>query len=104
MFDNIDPFSVALGIGIGLLLANLLVSFVQPKAVLVNPSIDKDNPKVSTSCTVKDIEDLIDKNPKKKVSYCRCWRSEKFPYCDGAHRKYNEQCGDNIGPLTIRKE
>lgn len=105
MFDDlsIDPVSIAIGIGIGFLLANLMMSLVQPKAVLVNPAIEKDNPKVSTSCTVKDIEDLVNNSKKGKVSYCRCWRSTKFPYCDGAHREYNERCGDNTGPLTITK-
>jgi CDGSH-type Zn-finger protein len=31
------------------------------------------------------VEDL----PKKAV-FCRCWKSKKFPYCDGAHAKHNQ--------------
>jgi CDGSH-type Zn-finger protein len=31
------------------------------------------------------VEDL----PKKAV-FCRCWKSKKFPYCDGAHVKHNQ--------------
>ncbi len=30
---------------------------------------------------------------------CRCWQSEKFPYCDGSHRKIN--AGDNVGPIGV---
>jgi CDGSH-type Zn-finger protein len=39
-----------------------------------------------------------------KAVYCRCWKSAKFPYCDGAHNKYNKETGDNLGPLIISKE
>lgn len=61
----------------------------------VNPSIKKDNPKV---VDLVDIEEL----DKAKVSYCRCWRSSKFPLCDGTHNKFNEQTGDNVGPLVVK--
>lgn len=37
------------------------------------------------------------------VAYCRCWRSGTFPLCDGAHMKHNESCGDNVGPLLVKK-
>ncbi|CAB9501576.1 CDGSH iron-sulfur domain-containing protein [Seminavis robusta] len=100
----VDPISIAIGIGIGLLLSFLLVPKPKPVIIPVNPSIEKENPKVGLRCTVKDIEDLIEASPKGKVSYCRCWRSEKFPYCDGAHRDYNAECKDNTGPLTIVKQ
>ncbi|KAM9327304.1 CDGSH iron-sulfur domain-containing protein 1 [Gastrophryne carolinensis] len=62
----------------------------------VNPAIQKDNPKVVHAF---DMEDLGD-----KAVYCRCWRSKKFPYCDGSHTKYNEETGDNVGPLIIKKK
>jgi len=61
----------------------------------VNLNIKKDDPKVVDTV---DIEDLGDK----KV-FCRCWRSKKFPYCDGAHNAHNEETGDNVGPLIIKK-
>lgn len=38
---------------------------------------------------------------KPKVCYCRCWKSKKFPYCDGSHREYNAETGDNLGPMVI---
>jgi len=44
-------------------------------------------------------------SPGQQVAFCRCWRSEKFPYCDGAHRRLNE-AGDQVGPVivTVEKE
>ncbi|XP_063819787.1 CDGSH iron-sulfur domain-containing protein 1 [Pseudophryne corroboree] len=63
---------------------------------MVNPEIQKDNPKVVHAF---DMEDLGD-----KAVYCRCWRSKKFPFCDGAHTKHNEETGDNVGPLIIKKK
>ncbi|KAM9477863.1 CDGSH iron-sulfur domain-containing protein 1 [Clarias gariepinus] len=66
---------------------------VKPK---VNLDLQKDNPKVVHAF---DIEDLGD-----KAVYCRCWRSKKFPYCDGAHAKHNQETGDNVGPLVIKRK
>ncbi|KAL7877732.1 hypothetical protein SRHO_G00043750 [Serrasalmus rhombeus] len=62
----------------------------------VNLDFQKDNPKVVHAF---DIEDLGD-----KAVYCRCWRSKKFPYCDGAHTKHNQETGDNVGPLIIKRK
>ncbi|XP_053207233.1 CDGSH iron-sulfur domain-containing protein 1-like [Panonychus citri] len=62
----------------------------------INHSIQKDNAKVVHSF---DIEDLG-----KNEVFCRCWKSKKFPYCDGAHNAHNAKCGDNIGPLIITRK
>ncbi|KAG9341802.1 hypothetical protein JZ751_018524 [Albula glossodonta] len=62
----------------------------------VNLEVQKDNPKVVHAF---DIEDLGD-----KAVYCRCWRSKKFPLCDGAHTKHNQETGDNVGPLIIKRK
>ncbi|XP_038651601.1 CDGSH iron-sulfur domain-containing protein 1-like isoform X2 [Scyliorhinus canicula] len=61
----------------------------------VNKVINKDVAQVVDSF---DIEDLGD-----KTAFCRCWRSDKFPYCDGAHVKHNLETGDNVGPLILTK-
>ncbi len=37
----------------------------------------------------------------KNVAFCRCWQSDKFPYCDGAHRKLNAETGDALGPVIV---
>lgn len=36
-----------------------------------------------------------------KGVYCRCWKSETFPLCDGAHVAHNKENGDNVGPLIL---
>lgn len=63
---------------------------------MINPDIKKDCDKVVDFVCCPDIED--------KLVMCRCWRSAKFPYCDGAHVKHNEATGDNVGPLIIKKD
>uniref|UniRef100_A0A8C6K896 Zgc:110843 n=4 Tax=Nothobranchius TaxID=28779 RepID=A0A8C6K896_NOTFU len=62
----------------------------------VNVCVCKDSPKVVHSFDMEDIGT--------KAVYCRCWKSKKFPYCDGAHTKHNEETGDNVGPLIIKKK
>jgi CDGSH-type Zn-finger protein len=37
----------------------------------------------------------------KRIAFCRCWQSEKFPYCDGSHNKVNSEKGDNVGPVKV---
>jgi len=36
-----------------------------------------------------------------RVSFCRCWQSATFPYCDGAHKKLNAETGDVLGPVVV---
>eukprot|EP00794_Sanderia_malayensis_P012957 gene12957-14287_t len=62
----------------------------------INKSVEKDKAKVAHSF---DIEDLGD-----KVAFCRCWKSRKFPYCDGSHNVHNKLTGDNVGPVCIGKK
>jgi len=60
-----------------------------------NDLVKMDCPKVVDTV---DIEDITD-----KAVYCRCWKSKKFPYCDGSHAKHNKETGDNVGPLIVKK-
>ncbi|CAB3377446.1 Hypothetical predicted protein [Cloeon dipterum] len=60
----------------------------------VNPNIKKDVAKVVDSV---DIEDITE-----KAAFCRCWRSKKFPYCDGSHGPMNKELGDNVGPIIVK--
>ncbi|XP_037531362.1 CDGSH iron-sulfur domain-containing protein 1 [Nematolebias whitei] len=62
----------------------------------VNTCVSKDSPKVVHSFDMEDIGT--------KAVYCRCWKSKKFPFCDGAHTKHNEDTGDNVGPLIVKKK
>ncbi|XP_054166713.1 CDGSH iron-sulfur domain-containing protein 2 homolog [Oppia nitens] len=62
----------------------------------VNPTIRKEADKVVDSFDIEDLD--------KKAVFCRCWRSKKFPYCDGAHNGHNQTTGDNVGPLIIQKK
>merc|ERR1712080_31322 len=55
----------------------------------VNETVKMDCAKVVDTI---DMEDLGD-----KAVLCRCWKSKKFPYCDGSHNKHNIDTGDN-GP------
>ncbi|KAG5454924.1 CDGSH iron-sulfur domain-containing protein 2 A [Clonorchis sinensis] len=63
------------------------------KKSLVNLDVNKH---VNKCVDIVDIESITDKK-----CFCRCWRSSKFPYCDGSHCKHNEETGDNVGPLII---
>ncbi|XP_014013513.1 CDGSH iron-sulfur domain-containing protein 1 [Salmo salar] len=90
----------AIGVTAGATAAGILLfqyftkgSGIKPK---VNLDLQKDDPKVVHAF---DMEDLGD-----KAVYCRCWRSKKFPYCDGAHAKHNEETGDNVGPLIMKRK
>ncbi|XP_011644204.1 CDGSH iron-sulfur domain-containing protein 2 homolog [Pogonomyrmex barbatus] len=62
----------------------------------VNLKIKKDIPKVVDTVDIEDISE--------KAVFCRCWRSENWPYCDGTHGRHNNQCDDNVGPLIITKK
>ena len=38
--------------------------------------------------------------PGDKKAFCRCWKSKKFPYCDGSHRNICEP-NSALGPVVI---
>ena len=61
----------------------------------VNASIKKDCDKVVDTVEIEDLGD--------KTAFCRCWKSSKFPLCDGSHNKHNKDTGDNLGPLCVKR-
>lgn len=58
----------------------------------INLDIDPTSPKVVHNIELKAGE---------KCVICRCWRSKKFPLCDGSHAKHNTDNSDNVGPVII---
>merc|ERR1712126_265267 len=66
-----------------------------PKKRRVNGKIQLDEDKI---VHIYESDKMADKEV-----YCRCWKSKKFPYCDGAHNAHNKLTGDNVGPLIIKK-
>ncbi|EJK53120.1 hypothetical protein THAOC_27501 [Thalassiosira oceanica] len=97
---SLDPVSIAVGVGIGAVLA---VTLMPKSSGQINNLILKNEAKVATVCPLKDIEDTVNSSDKGVVAYCRCWRSSTFPLCDGSHVKHNKATGDNTGPLVIKK-
>ncbi|KAK6474642.1 CDGSH iron-sulfur domain-containing protein 1-like [Huso huso] len=93
-FTTVVP--VTLAAALGSYLFYRYVCCKTPKKSWVNLDIKKDSVKVVDSFDIEDIGS--------KAVYCRCWRSKKFPYCDGAHSKHNDETGDNVGPLIIKKK
>lgn len=67
-----------------------------PKDSWINPKVQKE---ISKVVNMVDIEELAD-----KTAYCRCWRSKRFPLCDGSHSKHNDDTGDNVGPLVLKRK
>mmetsp|Transcript_4016 Transcript_4016/g.7506 ORF Transcript_4016/g.7506 Transcript_4016/m.7506 type:complete len:136 (-) Transcript_4016:493-900(-) len=67
------------------------------KPPVVNQTIQKDKDKVVDSINMKDYPDV------EKLVFCRCWKSSKWPMCDGSHVKHNKETGDNTGPLIVNK-
>ncbi|KAK9819706.1 hypothetical protein WJX72_001495 [[Myrmecia] bisecta] len=64
-------------------------------AAKINDKIKLDEPKVVDTVQAKDIS--------KQGVFCRCWKSDTFPLCNGAHVKHNKEVGDNVGPLIIKE-
>lgn len=72
----------------------------------------KSEPDGDSANSASRINTLIDLSAEKVVNQislssgekcvlCRCWKSSKFPLCDGSHVKHNKATGDNVGPVII---
>ena len=83
--------------GVGPAIKEKLIKMKVPgiKPNRCNETIRMECPKVVDTIDIEDIGD--------KGVFCRCWKSKKFPYCDGSHAKHNTETGDNVGPLIVKK-
>lgn len=91
------PFVVTTSVVVYLVVSALLPSKPpkKPDEDWVNKSIQKDKEKVADIIEIQDLGD--------KTVYCRCWKSKKFPLCDGSHNSHNKETGDNVGPLVLKR-
>jgi CDGSH-type Zn-finger protein len=88
-----DPQFMAISVIVAVAL--FLTSSSSQGSGQVNHKIGLDKPKVV------DMVQFSEVAGNEKLVLCRCWKSKKFPYCDGAHVKHNKETGDNVGPLVI---
>ncbi|CAM9158338.1 unnamed protein product [Heterosigma akashiwo] len=95
---EIDPKVIMSIAAICVSMAIMMATAFKKPPALVNLTIQKDNPKVVDKVSSEDIKKAAKDG---KLVMCRCWKSKKFPYCDGAHAKHNTETGDNTGPLII---
>ncbi|KAH0951870.1 hypothetical protein HN011_001276 [Eciton burchellii] len=70
--------------------------FVPASPVHINNKIRKDVNKVVDTVEIEDLS--------QDLAFCRCWRSNNWPYCDGSHGQHNKELGDNVGPLLLKNK
>jgi len=64
---------------------------------------EKPTPRINTliDLSTEKVVNQISISSGEKCVLCRCWKSAKFPLCDGAHVKHNRATGDNVGPVIV---
>ncbi|PAV81074.1 hypothetical protein WR25_24852 [Diploscapter pachys] len=90
---------IAYGVGLvagGALIGYLIGTKLTGRKGCCNQSVQLGCDKVVDQVDVEDIGE--------KKAFCRCWKSSKFPHCDGSHNKHNAETGDNVGPLIVKNE
>uniref|UniRef100_A0AC34GSR2 CDGSH iron-sulfur domain-containing protein 2 homologue n=1 Tax=Panagrolaimus sp. ES5 TaxID=591445 RepID=A0AC34GSR2_9BILA len=99
--DNSNCQNKMMMYGAGLAIAGIGLGYFLGKTYGTKaPRCNRDI-KLSTDKVVDtvDIEEIGEKK-----AFCRCWKSKKFPYCDGSHTAHNRETGDNVGPLIVKKK
>ena len=66
----------------------------------INHAIKKEDKVVKE---VMEISEVFN-GDKKMVAFCRCWKSAKFPFCDGSHNQHNRETCDNVGPIVVKRQ
>lgn len=65
----------------------------------MNTDIRKNEACVVEKYGIPDLEDLLKEN-NGAVALCRCWKSKKFPLCDGSHRVW-VSCEANLDRINV---
>ncbi|XP_055315601.1 CDGSH iron-sulfur domain-containing protein 2 homolog [Sitodiplosis mosellana] len=91
----IPPTAAVAGLGYVSYLAFCPEARKSTKVARVNKLIRLEDAKVADFV---DIEDIAE-----KAAFCRCWKSKNWPYCDGSHGAHNKECGDNLGPVVLKR-
>uniref|UniRef100_A0A7E4UZ21 CDGSH iron-sulfur domain-containing protein 2 homologue n=2 Tax=Panagrellus redivivus TaxID=6233 RepID=A0A7E4UZ21_PANRE len=86
-------------IAAGLLVGGAAIGYFIGQKLAKNKARCNHHVKLNTDKVVDtvDIEDVGEKK-----AYCRCWKSKKWPLCDGSHTAHNKESGDNVGPLVVK--
>ncbi|GAB5354971.1 hypothetical protein AAMO2058_000165800 [Amorphochlora amoebiformis] len=93
------------------LIATLVATNIATAAVIYFSCSSKPSQRVNTMIGLDkakvvhfgEAKKIAEENESGNVAYCRCWKSKKFPFCDGAHNGHNKSTGDNVGPLVFKK-
>lgn len=40
---------------------------------------------------------VVELEPGERIALCRCFKSTKFPFCDGTHKEYQ-----GVGPVIVQ--
>jgi len=86
------PFALAAGA----VVYGTVKAFRKDTSNWINKSYKKDTAKVADAYNAEELGET--------TCFCRCWKSSKFPLCDGSHNGYNLVTGDNVGPVIIKKK
>ncbi|CAJ0581539.1 unnamed protein product, partial [Mesorhabditis spiculigera] len=82
----------------GLAVGYFVGTFVGRKNARANRMIKLDCEKVVDTI---DLSEIQRKPNGQWRTFCRCWKSKNWPYCDNAHKEHNSRCGDNVAQLRI---
>ncbi|KAL9984448.1 hypothetical protein ACROYT_G006740 [Oculina patagonica] len=103
-WGQLAPLLVSVSLFLYLVISSLKRSTSKPAAKKpdqdwINKTQQKEKEKVADTI---QIEDLAEKAA--YHAFCRCWKSKKFPRCDGSHTQHNKETGDNVGPVVLKRK
>ncbi|KAJ7333553.1 CDGSH iron-sulfur domain-containing protein 2 [Desmophyllum pertusum] len=101
-WGQLAPLLVSVSLFVYVVISSLMrstskLAAKKPDQDWVNKTQQKEKEKVADTI---QIEDLAEKAA--YHAFCRCWKSKKFPRCDGSHTQHNKETGDNVGPVVLK--